>query len=592
MFDIAIADAQSNITKIEYYIDNDPGYGLATNVAFTLGINIANLNIPINPSSISTGVHTLSIRARDANGGWSLQNSKILYKPYTANSAPALSNVTKLEYFIDNDPGYGLATNVTVIANTNIANLVLAINPSSLTNGVHLLSIRAKDANGNWSLQNSTILYKPYTLATPGAQPNITKLEYFIDNDPGYGLATNVTVTAGTNIANVVIPINPATLSLGVHMLSTRTKDANGNWSLQNSTILYKPYTLTTPGAQPNITKLEYFIDIDPGYGQATNVVIPASTNIANTIIPINPTSLTTGVHTFVIRSKDANGNWSLLNAVILYKPYTLPTTGSQPNITKVEYYFDYDPGYGNATNVPITSGTNISNLVIPIDPFPLTVCEHAFHIRAKDANGNWSLLNYKPVTIPMTIYMKLFLQGYYTGNGFMTSTLTNEGVQSGPCADVDSVTVELHNPAAPYALAFSYKGVIRSDGILPCKFPSGVNGNSYYIAIRHRNAVQTWSAAPVLMSQTANYDFTTAANKAYGSNQVEVDSNVWAFYSGDLNQDENVDLLDLSILETDVNNFLFGYFKTDINGDGNVDLLDSPIVENNINGFIFSNHP
>jgi len=62
--------------------------------------------------------------------------------------------------------------------------------------------------------------------------------------------------------------------------------------------------------------------------------------------------------------------------------------------------------------------------------------------------------------------------------------------------------------------------------------------------------------------------------------------------YSGDLNQDENIDLLDLGDIETDINNFQFGYFATDINGDGNVDLLDGPIVENNINGFIFSSHP
>ena len=67
---------------------------------------------------------------------------------------------------------------------------------------------------------------------------------------------------------------------------------------------------------------------------------------------------------------------------------------------------------------------------------------------------------------------------------------------------------------------------------------------------------------------------------------------------------DENVDLLDLGRLETDISDFAFGYqylpvnvnfpgvVSTDLNGDGNVDLLDSPILETNISDFIFSYHP
>ena len=71
-----------------------------------------------------------------------------------------------------------------------------------------------------------------------------------------------------------------------------------------------------------------------------------------------------------------------------------------------------------------------------------------------------------------------------------------------------------------------------------------------------------------------------------------EVSAGVWAMFSGDINQDENVDLLDLSILDSSISNFDFGYVSTDINGDSNVDLLDNPIIEENINQFIFSVHP
>jgi hypothetical protein len=58
------------------------------------------------------------------------------------------------------------------------------------------------------------------------------------------------------------------------------------------------------------------------------------------------------------------------------------------------------------------------------------------------------------------------------------------------------------------------------------------------------------------------------------------------------VNQDENIDLLDMSQEEVDISNFEYGYFVTDVNGDGNVDLLDIPMLDYNVSNFIFSNHP
>lgn len=186
---------------------------------------------------------------------------------------------------------------------------------------------------------------------------------------------------------------------------------------------------------------------------------------------------------------------------------------------------------------------------------------------------------------------VKAFLQGYYVGSGQMNDVLFNQGEYASPSLITDSITVELHNATSPYAIAFQTKTLIKQNGDIKIN-GLGTMGQSYYIVLKHRNAIETWSAVPNTISEITNYNFTTAANKAYGDNMIEVEPNIFAFYSGDINQDENVDLIDASILETDINAFQFGYYATDINGDGNVDLLDAPIVENNINGFIFSSHP
>jgi hypothetical protein len=189
------------------------------------------------------------------------------------------------------------------------------------------------------------------------------------------------------------------------------------------------------------------------------------------------------------------------------------------------------------------------------------------------------------------TLNLKMYLQGYYTGSGLMENVLFNEGVTPTPGNECDTITIQLRQSIPPYTVVSSSKRVLQTNGTVT--FGGTANlGQLYYIVIRHRNTLETWSADPVLISENTLYDFTVGANKAYGNNQSEVESGVWALYSGDINQDENIDLLDLGNIEVDINNFQFGYFATDVNGDGNVDLLDSPTVETNINAFVFSMHP
>lgn len=188
-----------------------------------------------------------------------------------------------------------------------------------------------------------------------------------------------------------------------------------------------------------------------------------------------------------------------------------------------------------------------------------------------------------------LNIAIRCYLQGFYAGAGTMTPVLVNAGIGMNPLW-CDSIRVELRSPIFPFQLLASTTALLATNGMATCNLPVGEG--SYYIVVKHRNTIETWSSAPGALQQNTLYDFTTSAGKAYNSNQVEVEPGIWAFYSGDINQDENIDLLDLGLLESDISQFLFGYYPTDINGDGNIDLLDSPIVEANINSFVFSAHP
>jgi hypothetical protein len=183
------------------------------------------------------------------------------------------------------------------------------------------------------------------------------------------------------------------------------------------------------------------------------------------------------------------------------------------------------------------------------------------------------------------------YMQGYYSGSGIMTSVLSNQGVSLDP-NEVDTITVELYDGATGATLEASAKGVILTDGTVSLSLPATVVGNDYYIAVKHRNTVATWSAAAVTFGATTSYDFTTAASQAFGDNMIEIETGVFAMYTGDINQDEFIDPFDYPAFDLDNINFESGYKATDLNGDGFIDPFDYPTFDiNNIN-FVSSVHP
>ncbi len=107
-----------------------------------------------------------------------------------------------------------------------------------------------------------------------------------------------------------------------------------------------------------------------------------------------------------------------------------------------------------------------------------------------------------------LSLDVKMFIQGFYMGSGTMTPVLYNNGLSTDP-TDVDSVTIELHDASSPFGTAASAIGLLKTDGHAVVQLPGSLIGSSYYIVIKHRNSIETWSANPVLMGSTSTFDFT-----------------------------------------------------------------------------------
>ena len=173
-----------NITNAEYFIDNDPGYGSGVQIPVTAGSDIA-LDFSVDLNTINDGFHILYFRAKDDSARWSLTYSRTFYKQSLISLLP---DITQLEYFIDSDPGIGNGMHISFTPGQDIT-VDFSVDLSGINDGFHVLYARGKDSDGKSSITHSKPFYKQSLI---DVLPDITAMEYFIDNDPGFGNGNNL----------------------------------------------------------------------------------------------------------------------------------------------------------------------------------------------------------------------------------------------------------------------------------------------------------------------------------------------------------------------------------------------------------------
>lgn len=109
-----------------------------------------------------------------------------------------------------------------------------------------------------------------------------------------------------------------------------------------------------------------------------------------------------------------------------------------------------------------------------------------------------------------VTLNLKIFIEGYYTGGREMEPVLMNDILSNDP--DIcDTITVLLFEQNAPYNNVFTVNTLLKTNGESIVILPSAVYNSSYYIAVRHRNSIEIWSKNPHhFNSNTETIDFTT----------------------------------------------------------------------------------
>lgn len=191
--------------------------------------------------------------------------------------------------------------------------------------------------------------------------------EYWLDSDPGHGKAT-----AFTPQENTQLTISTSSIQDGLHLLGVRVKN-NKVWS---QTYLYMFFRHTA--SMSEIIAGEYWLDSDPGHGNATAFTPSAKTDLA---IPTN--SLEDGWHVLGLRARN-NTNWSQTYIYMFYKDSYGPN-----ELSAAEYWIDTDPGIGKATSIAVSpSSSTVEFTLDQLDTLPKGY--HTLGLRAKRGH-DWS---------------------------------------------------------------------------------------------------------------------------------------------------------------------------------------------------------
>lgn len=226
----AEAHAQ-NITEAEYWVDLDAGFGASTSITVLPMGSDVNGSVPIPTAGLTPGLHTISIRTKDATGRWSHTNH---FPLYVEADEPTNANIAQTYYFLNADPGWEAGDDAGLSESPNVSDVV-DLDLSLAHEGLNTLFIRSRDASGRWSLTNHVPLYVQDTLAG-----DIRRVEYFWGSDPGFGgAADSILAEPGADLPDLElmasVPLDAGPL---VDTLLLRSVDQYGRWSHTNHLVV------------------------------------------------------------------------------------------------------------------------------------------------------------------------------------------------------------------------------------------------------------------------------------------------------------------------------------------------------------------
>lgn len=199
-----VATAQGGIVEREYWLDNNIVQSQS------LGPSPATIDI----SSLSAGLHWFTMRVKDDQGMWSPTLTRAFIIP---NEKDLGTSIQRREVWFDN--------NVAERQTIGVAPVMLDI--SSLSAGLHSLTMRVQDDLGYWSssVTKHFIIHKA-TVEEDSVE--LVRYCYWIDDDVANLVVGELPVCG--KVVSGVIDVDMSSISFGQHTINWMIGDNKGVW--------------------------------------------------------------------------------------------------------------------------------------------------------------------------------------------------------------------------------------------------------------------------------------------------------------------------------------------------------------------------
>ena len=357
--------SQNQITEYEYWIDDDIANRTSVNLSSPSN-NIA-INELVDLSTVSDGLHSISIRFKDTNKVWSNTVNKLFTKREAL--APSQSLHT-LQYWFDND----LENEVTTtFASTDKLDHSDLIDLSALSNGMHLINYRVKNESNIWSCVVSKQIIKREALA---ASQKLNTIQYWFDNDIESAITSTFVATNQLDHSEL---IDLSASSNGMHLLNYRIKNEANIWSCVVSKQIIKREALAE---SQKLNTIQYWFDNNVESAITSTF---AATNRLDHSELIDLSTLSGGMHLLNYRIKNEANIWSC----VVSKQIIKRENNTQAHqLTTVQYWFDSNIENIVTTTIPASDKVDSKEL---IELSELPVGLHVINVRIKDESNIWS---------------------------------------------------------------------------------------------------------------------------------------------------------------------------------------------------------
>ena len=297
-----------------------------------------------------------------------------------------------------------------------------------------------------------------------------------------------------------------------------------------------------------------------------------------------------TAAGTYTVKGSNYRGSIDMTGSAV-HTVHPLPTT-SLHGITGPD---SYNPGSAALAAYSVDDIVNATSYIWSYNGTGVTIngtdTQVMLDFSATATNGQLSVKGHNScgdggeslLTIQATKTLNLTalsLEGLHITGGLMRQA-RDANAPVYPAGIADHITVELHSAADYETIVYTATDVPLSiEGTATVKVPGYLN-DSYYITIRHRNCLLIVSATAVpFANSTITQSFGSPAN-VYGEKLKRLSDGTYAMYAGDVNQDNIIDLSDVSIIFNLYKKLnVTGYIPEDIDGDGQITNQDNNFIE------------